>query len=78
MLDGLDGKKVKDPPEALTVYELCKTFKCLPSQLEKEDNKTIEEFLVIMNAIAEHDSKESKKNNREDLKKKLGKGGTPR
>ena len=28
---------------------LCEAFKCLPSQLEREDGKTIEVFAIIFN-----------------------------
>lgn len=43
-----------------TLFELCKEFKCLPSQLEKEDAMTIESFIVILDEqrrkeIAERD-----------------------
>ena len=72
MLRSLDGKKVEDPPEALLTYELCKEFGWLPSQLEKEDNKTIEELIVVMNAIGEHSKKESKAAKRNEAKQKLG------
>lgn len=80
MLKGLEGVKTQKgefAPQALTTYELCKAFKCLPSQLEQEDNKTIEEMLVIMNTIAEHENKGNRKTKREEAKRKLG-GGTPR
>ena len=30
---------------------LCRAFKCLPSQLEREDSKTIELFGLILNEI---------------------------
>jgi hypothetical protein len=74
-LRGLEGKKPREgesPPSSLTIFELCKTFSCLPSQLEQEDNKTVEEMLVIMNAINEHDSKKNKKQRREEAKSKFG------
>jgi hypothetical protein len=70
----MEGKKVDHPPDALTIYELCKTFSCLPSQLDLEDNKVIEEMLVVMNAVAEYEQKEDKKAKREQAKKKLGGG----
>lgn len=75
MLKGLEGKKLsrgEQSPHSLTTYELCKAFKCLPSQLAQEDNKVIEEMLVIMNTINEHDSKGSKKQRREEAKKQYG------
>lgn len=66
----MEGKKVKGLPDALTEFELCKTFGCLPSELYKEDNYKIEEFLIIMNAINEYEKRETKKSKRNDLKKK--------
>jgi hypothetical protein len=71
VLKSLDGKKVESPPEALTTYQLCKEFGWLPSQLDDEDNKTIEELLVVMNSINEHESKANKKNKREEAKNKF-------
>ena len=56
------------------VYELCKTFGWLPSQLDNEDNKTIEELIVVMNAMSEHSQKGEKKNKRHELSKKVGGG----
>jgi len=43
-----------------TLFELCKEFKCLPSQIEKEEATTIESFIVILDEqrrkeIAERD-----------------------
>lgn len=68
----MDGRKVKNPPEALLEYELCKTFHCLPSELYNEDSQKIEEFIVIMNAINEHEKKGSRKGKRDELKRKFG------
>lgn len=59
-------------PDSLTRFELCKEFGWTPSQLDEQDNRTIEEFLVIMNAQAEHSNKDNKKNKREELKNKFG------
>lgn len=56
------------------MYELCSKFKKLPSEVEAEDAKTIEEFLVIMNAIGEHENKETRKTKRAELKGKLKEG----
>jgi len=33
------------------LYNLCKSMHCLPSQLEKEDAKIIEEFRIIENEL---------------------------
>jgi len=30
---------------------MCKTFRCLPSQLNKEDAKTIQKFIEIENEV---------------------------
>ncbi|AYP68725.1 hypothetical protein BpsS36_00019 [Bacillus phage vB_BpsS-36] len=53
-------------------YELCKAFHCLPSQLYKEDNRIIEEFMIIMETVNEHEKKGDRKNKRDQLKKKHG------
>jgi hypothetical protein len=68
----LDGKKVTNPPQALTIYELCKTFGCLPSQLDEEDSKTISELIVVMNAVNEYEKKETNKANRKTLAQQHG------
>lgn len=79
MLKGLSGKKSEGfNPQALTTYELCKAFHCLPSQIEKEDNKVIEEMLIIMNAVNEYEQGETKKVKREQLKEKKKYEGVPR
>ena len=46
----LAGEVTRDP--IVIKYNLCKTLHCLPSQLEKEDAKLIEEFRIIENEIA--------------------------
>jgi hypothetical protein len=74
VLKGMEGKKVENPPDSLTIYELCKTFSCLPSQLDQEDNRIIEEMLIIMNAVSEYERKEDRKTKREQAKNKLGGG----
>lgn len=43
----LVGRYTKNPKVKLFI--LCKLLHCLPSQLEKEDAKTIEEFILINN-----------------------------
>jgi hypothetical protein len=40
--------------------------------LENEDCKTIEELIVVMNAMAEHQRKGDRKQNRKDVAKKFG------
>jgi hypothetical protein len=51
---------------------LCKEFGWLPSQLDEEDNKTIEELMVVMNAISEHETKDDKKNRRKEVSQQFG------
>ncbi|TWJ39645.1 hypothetical protein CHCC5027_3558 [Bacillus paralicheniformis] len=67
-----EGKKVKNPPDALLEYELCKTFGWLPSELYEQDNETIEKFIIIMNALNDTEKKGSRKDRRNDLKQKAG------
>ncbi|AVO23029.1 hypothetical protein [Bacillus phage Anath] len=71
----LDGRTVENPPQCLLDYELCKTFKKLPDELDRQDYKRMQEFLIIHNTIAEHDSKEAKKGRRQEAIKKHGNGG---
>jgi hypothetical protein len=68
----LEGKKVENPPESLLIYEICKTFGCLPSQLDEEDSKTVSELITIMNAINEHEKKGDSKQKRKSLAQKHG------
>lgn len=63
---------MKNPPDALLEYELCKTFGWLPSDLYEQDNETIEKFVVIMNEINSAEKKGSRKDKRNALKKKTG------
>lgn len=63
---------MENPPLILEVYELCKEFGWLPSELEKEDNKTIEELIVVMNAIHEYNQKQERKARRKELARKFG------
>ena len=35
----------------LTKFVLCEKFRCLPSQLDKEEARTMEEFIIIDNQI---------------------------
>ncbi|QFG05867.1 tail assembly chaperone [Bacillus phage 056SW001B] len=70
--DSIDGKKLDHKPQALTVYELCKEFHCLPSQLDEEDNKTIQEMIAVMSAMREQEQKESRKQKRDKLKQEKG------
>lgn len=62
MKDSLSGKKVSGyVPDSLIIYELCKTFGCLPSQLDEEDDEIIRELLIIHSAINEYERKQSEK-----------------
>ncbi|AGY46825.1 aldolase/citrate lyase family protein [Bacillus phage Blastoid] len=69
---GLDGKSVDRPHQALLEYELCKHFGWTVNELYEQPNHTIEAFVEIINAIAEHDKKASKKQKRDDVKAKFG------
>jgi hypothetical protein len=71
----MSGKKVDHIPDALTRYELCETFGWTPEELDEQDNKTIEEFIVIMNAKAEHENKKNKKEKRKETANKFGSQG---
>jgi len=68
----LDGKAVESPHPALLEYELCKHFGWTVQELYDTPNHTIESFVEIINSIAEHDKKESKKQRREQVKQKFG------
>jgi hypothetical protein len=72
VLKSLDGKSVDNAPDVLQTYELCKEFGWLPSQLDAEDSKTIQEMIVVMNAINEHQSKGEKRNKRKEVAGKFG------
>ena len=43
----LAGSEVTDPD--IITHDLCKMFHCLPSQLQREDYKMIEKFIIIEN-----------------------------
>jgi len=45
----LVGTHTKD--SRVKTFVLCKMLHCLPSQLEMEDSKTIEEFIIINNEL---------------------------
>lgn len=68
----MSGKKVDEIPQALVSFELCEKFGWTPDQLDAQDNKVIEEFLVILNAQAEHEKKKNNKQQRKDLAQKFG------
>ena len=59
------GRSADFIPDIYVDYILCKTFHCLPSQIEKEDNKKLEIFLYIMRL-------ESDERNRELRRQKHG------
>jgi hypothetical protein len=73
----LDGKEVQDYGKVIQIYELCKTFHVLPSQLDKEDARDIDMLLIVHNAVGSHEKKSERKGKRDELKKKMG-GGTQR
>lgn len=68
----LEGKKVKNPPDSLLDYELCKHFGWTPQELYEQDNRVIEEFVTIMNAVHEFENGETKKARRGKLRQKMG------
>lgn len=74
----LDGKKVANPDESIELYELCKTFNKLPSEIYNEDADDITLLLVVHNAVnayqAESDKKANKKSGRDSLKDKRHRG----
>ncbi len=51
---------------------MCSTFHCLPSQLEKEDSKTIESFIIIENELITEKEEEMRRMEAE-AKFRLGK-----
>lgn len=73
----LKGREVKDPPRAILMYELCKTFHKLPSEIDQEDYKDIQELLIVHNTVNEYEKSESRKSKRNEAKNKLG-GGVSR
>lgn len=70
----LDGKKVDNPDESLLMYELCKTFHKLPSEINTEDCEVMTKLIIVHNAVntkqAKDDKKASKKGNRKNLAEK--------
>lgn len=75
----LDGNKVHYLDSSIELYELCKTFHKLPSELYAESAEDIELLLIVHNAINSHEQKEDKKRThkegRERLKQQYGGGG---
>lgn len=71
----LEGRKVENPPQALLMYELCKTFGKLPDEIDRQDYKDIQELLIVHNTISEHEAKADKKARRAQAVKKHGAGG---
>jgi len=63
---------VKDAPESLLDYELCKHFGWTPQELYEQDARVIEEFVVIFNAVNEYERGETKKARRGKLREKMG------
>lgn len=71
----LDGKSVENPPQALVMYELCSKFKQLPDDIKRQDNRDIQELLIVHNVINEHEAKQDKKARRQEAVNKFGNGG---
>lgn len=63
---------------SIEMYELCKTFRKLPSEINSEDTDDIELLLIVHNAVnshqAEKDKKATRKGGRDNLKAKHGGG----
>jgi hypothetical protein len=74
-LKGMEKKKAKIIPDCLTVFELCDRFGWTPEQVYEMDNKTVEEFIIIMNAQAEHQESGNKEQKRKEVAQKFGTGG---
>jgi hypothetical protein len=74
----LDGKKVSNPDQSIELYELCKTFHKLPSEILAEDADDIMLLLIVHNAVNSHQAesgdKAGKKSRRDDLKAKRQRG----
>ena len=70
----LDKKRVTNPDFSIELYELCKTFHKLPSEIYAEDANTMELLLIVHNAVNTHEDKDDKKAKREKLKAKRQRG----
>jgi hypothetical protein len=58
----LDGKKLDSiPDESLLMYELCKTFHKLPSEINSEDYEEMANLVIVHNAINTKQAKDDKK-----------------
>lgn len=66
------NKKVDEIPQSLVSFELCEKFGWTPQELDAQDNKIIEEFIIILNAQAEYEKKKDNKQQRKDLAQKFG------
>ena len=57
------GRTKKAPPEEYIEYLLLDHFRCLPSELDKEDNERLMQFLWIKGVVAEtlHDYNEQQR-----------------
>lgn len=68
----MDGKKFDDPNNVIGMYELCKAFGVLPSQINQEDERDVEGLILVMNAVNEVQNKDSRRDKRRDLVSKFG------
>lgn len=57
----LDGKKIDNPDDSLLMYELCKAFHKLPSEIDAEDYEEMTKLVIIHNAINTKQVEDSKK-----------------
>lgn len=63
MRRGSKGRKIQDREvsEILTIYNLCKEFSKLPSEIEDEDEKTMNQMIIVFDEIQKVKEKERKK-----------------
>lgn len=52
--------------QEFTLFELCREFRCLPSQLEKENATTIESFIILLDSLRLKEISEKEKIEREN------------
>lgn len=68
----LDGKKLDGiPDESLLMYELCKTFHKLPSEINSEDYEDMAKLVIVHNAVNTKRSKDEKKQQKKSGRDKV-------
>lgn len=58
--------------EDVLIHSMCKRFHCLPSQLEKEDAKTMQKMMVIENELERQNINEQRRLETQSLMKSGG------